>query len=241
MEAQQRPPASWRPPPPPFPQHLFHRAAAAGLPHQHPRPLERFPGGGEHHQPRQSSSSQPSSTITSQQDSPPTRPGSPVSPSTSLPTTSSNQGDMMPAATKGKRGRPRKHAPKLPLPPLYVFIRNLLHSPAYNPSTVAWVDETAGCFKVTSTTEFAKTWGRMKSNRSEEMNYEKMSRAMRYHYGCERQGRKGHLAMVKEKRLYYKFGELARNWRSAEVSETVKASCSLHELCRNHMCLWSKE
>ena len=58
--------------------------------------------------------------------------------------------------------------------------------------------------QVTSTTEFAKTWGRMKSNRSEEMNYEKMSRAMRYHYGCERQGRKGHLAMVKEKRLYYK-------------------------------------
>ena len=58
---------------------------------------------------------------------------------------------------------------------------------------------------MTSTTEFAKTWGRMKSNRSEEMNYEKMSRAMRYHYGCERQGRKGHLAMVKEKRLYYKY------------------------------------
>ena len=47
----------------------------------------------------------------------------------------------------------------------------------------------------------------MKSNRSEEMNYEKMSRAMRYHYGCERQGRKGHLAMVKEKRLYYKWVE----------------------------------
>ena len=70
---------------------------------------------------------------------------------------------------------------------------------------------------MTSTTEFAKTWGRMKSNRSEEMNYEKMSRAMRYHYGCERQGRKGHLAMVKEKRLYYKWVEfllcpLDANW-----------------------------
>ena len=25
--------------------------------------------------------------------------------------------------TRGKRGRPRKHAPKIPLPPLYVFIR----------------------------------------------------------------------------------------------------------------------
>ena len=106
---------------------------------------------------------------------------------------------------KGKRGRPRKHAPKLPLPPLYVFIRNLLHNPGYNPSVVAWVDDDGGCFKVTNTLEFAKTWGRMKSNRSEEMNYEKMSRAMRYHYGCERQGRKGHLAMVKEKRLYYRY------------------------------------
>ena len=103
-----------------------------------------------------------------------------------------------------KRGRPRKHAPKVPLPPLYVFIRNLLHSPAYNPSTVAWVDEESGCFKVTSTSEFARTWGRMKVNRSEEMNYEKMSRAMRYHYGSEKSGRKGHLAMVKEKRLFYR-------------------------------------
>ena len=117
MEAQQRPPPLTFPP-----QHVFH-GAAAGLPHQHPPLLERFPGGEEHRQPRPSSSSQPSSTITSQQDSPPTRPGSPASPSTSLPTTSSNRGDMMPAATKGKRGRPRKHVPKLPLPPLYVFIR----------------------------------------------------------------------------------------------------------------------
>ena len=30
----------------------------------------------------------------------------------------------------------------------YFHTRNLLHSPAYNPSTVAWVDEGAGCFKV---------------------------------------------------------------------------------------------
>jgi hypothetical protein len=45
----------------------------------------------------------------------------------------------------------------------------------------------------------------MKANRSEEMNYEKMSRAMRYHYGSEKHGRKGHLAMVKEKRLYYRY------------------------------------
>ena len=53
-----------------------------------------------------------------------------------------------PGPGKGKRGRPRKHAPKLPLPPLYVFIRNLLHNPGYNPSVIAWVEESSGCFKV---------------------------------------------------------------------------------------------
>ena len=45
------------------------------------------------------------------------------------------------------------------------MFRNLLHNPAYNPGVVTWVDENSGCFKVTSTTEFAKTWGKMKSNR----------------------------------------------------------------------------
>ena len=42
---------------------------------------------------------------------------------------------------KGKRGRPRKHAIKIPLPPLYVFIRNLLHNRYYNPRVVSWVCE----------------------------------------------------------------------------------------------------
>jgi len=236
MEAHhsQRPPGSWPPALPP--QHRFQ-----GIPQRHPLQLPHFPGGPMHQGSRPSGSLQPSSTVTSlQQASPPDRSTSPASPSPTNMPTSSNQGDMLVPSTKGKRGRPRKHAPKLPLPPLYVFIRNLLHSPAYNPSTVAWVDESAGCFKVTSTTEFAKTWGRMKSNRSEEMNYEKMSRAMRYHYGCERQGRKGHLAMVKEKRLYYKFGELARNWREEEVAP-LKHQCHQHPLCRSQICLWTKE
>lgn len=139
---------------------------------------------------------------------------------------------------KGKRGRPRKHAPKIPLPPLYVFIRNMLHNKVYNPRTISWVNETSGVFKVNNTQEFASTWGKMKSNRSEEMNYEKMSRAMRYHYGSEKQGRKGHLAMVKEKRLVYRFGELAVNWRTSEVELN---NCDLHDLCKGYLCLWSKE
>ena len=138
----------------------------------------------------------------------------------------------------GKRGRPRKHAPKIPLPPLYVFIRNMIHNLSYNPRIIGWVHEPTGVFKVNNTAEFARTWGLMKSNRSEEMNYEKMSRAMRYHYGSEKQGRKGHLAMVKEKRLVYKFGELAVNWR---ISEVVLTHCDVHDLCRGHLCLWTKE
>ena len=64
--------------------------------------------------------------------------------------------------------------------------------------------QTLTIFLFVSTAAFARTWGAMKSNRTEEMNYEKISRAMRYHYGSERNGRKGHLAMVKDKRLCYR-------------------------------------
>ena len=45
---------------------------------------------------------------------------------------------------------------QVPLPPLYVFIRNLLYSPAYNPSIVAWVDQSVGCFKVYFKSSFEK-------------------------------------------------------------------------------------
>ena len=58
----------------------------------------------------------------------------------------------------------------------------MLHNQSYNPKTISWVNENIGVFKVNNTSEFARTWGLMKSNRSEEMNYEKMSRAMRYYY-----------------------------------------------------------
>jgi len=76
----------------------------------------------------------------------------------------------------------------------------------------------------------------MKSQRSEEMNYEKMSRAMRYHYGGH--GRKGHLTKLNQKRLVYKFGDLAINWQARDVKIT---KCGLHELCKGNLCLWTKE
>ena len=34
------------------------------------------------------------------------------------------------------------------MPPIYVFIRNLLHNDAYNPSVVAWLEEEEGSFKI---------------------------------------------------------------------------------------------
>ncbi len=142
------------------------------------------------------------------------------------------------SSVMGKRGRPRRHALKVPLPPIYVFIRNLLHNGFYNPRVVSWVNESFGVFRVNNTNEFARTWGLMKSNRGVRMNYEKLSRAMRYHYGNAKQGRKGHLAMVKEKRLFYRFGELAVNWKSGDVRIRP---CLKHELCKESFCLWSKE
>ena len=48
--------------------------------------------------------------------------------------------------------------------------RNLLHNPAYNPGVITWVDENIGCFKISNTAEFAKTWGKMKSNRYRDRN-----------------------------------------------------------------------
>ena len=50
--------------------------------------------------------------------------------------------------SSGKRGRPKKCPAKLTMPPIYVFIRNLLHNDAYNPSVVAWLEEEEGSFKI---------------------------------------------------------------------------------------------
>ena len=105
-------------------------------------------------------------------------------------------------------------------------------------SLILFIVNIYSCFllQVTNTLEFAKTWGRMKSNRSEEMNYEKMSRAMRYHYGCERQGRKGHLAMVKEKRLYYKWVVAANCFCAIAISCEIVARQQTTEVAVCSVC-----
>ena len=37
-----------------------------------------------------------------------------------------------------------------------------------------------------------------------------------------------------------RFGELARNWREEDVAP-LKYPCTRHYLCRDHICLWTKE
>ena len=51
--------------------------------------------------------------------------------------------------------------------------------------------------------------------------FHQMSRAMRYHYGSEKAGRKGHLAMVKEKRLVYRWDNLSGRQRRYDFRDWV--------------------
>jgi len=78
------------------------------------------------------------------------------------------------------------------------WIVSLLRDPRYNPKVITWVNEERGIFQVKNTDNFGKLWGVVRKNAN--MNYEKLSRAMRYSYT------NNELQMVPEQRLTYKFG-----------------------------------
>jgi len=75
------------------------------------------------------------------------------------------------------------------------WILLLLRNPKYNPRVITWENEEDGIFYITDTAKYAKLWGEQKKNPG--MNYEKLSRAMRYYY------KNGELIAV-EKRTTYK-------------------------------------
>merc|ERR1712184_172641 len=77
------------------------------------------------------------------------------------------------------------------------WIVELLRNPETNPSVIMWEDEPAGKFRVINSNAFAQLWAKVKNNPP--MNYEKLSRAMRYYY------RNKEIEMVKGERLTYKF------------------------------------
>merc|ERR1712029_689649 len=91
------------------------------------------------------------------------------------------------------------------------WIVKLLRDPETNPSVIMWEDEPAGKFRVINSTAFAQLWAVEKKNPA--MNYEKLSRAMRYYY------RNKEIEMVKGERLTYKFGPNMRDFRAKDKND----------------------
>lgn len=63
---------------------------------------------------------------------------------------------------------------------LWEFIRDLLLNPESCPSLICWDNYEEGTFRFVRSDKVAKLWGEKRDN--PEMNYEKLSRAMRYLY-----------------------------------------------------------
>merc|ERR1712012_107379 len=91
------------------------------------------------------------------------------------------------------------------------WIVKLLRDPETNPSVIMWEDEPEGKFRVINSTAFAQLWAVEKKNPA--MNYEKLSRAMRYYY------RNKEIEMVKGERLTYKFGPNMRDFRAKDRND----------------------
>jgi hypothetical protein len=87
------------------------------------------------------------------------------------------------------------------------WILTLLRDPEYNPRVVSWDNEKEGVFFINDTALYAKMWGKKKNNPT--MNYEKLSRAMRYYY------KNGELSAV-DKRTTYQFGSKSDYWRTSK-------------------------
>lgn len=91
------------------------------------------------------------------------------------------------------------------------WIVSLLRDPVYNPSVITWQDETEGVFSIRDTIKLASLWGEVKRN--PDMNYEKLSRAMRYSYN------NGELEPIREQRLTYKFGPNMTDWEALDRAD----------------------
>merc|ERR1712154_351366 len=88
---------------------------------------------------------------------------------------------------------------------LWEFIRDLLKNEKYNPKIIMWEDIEKGEFRIVDSVLVAKLWATVKKNKK--MNYEKLSRAMRYYY------KQNIFGIVENKRLVYRFGSKAKNWK----------------------------
>merc|ERR1712110_972546 len=94
---------------------------------------------------------------------------------------------------------------------LWEFIRDLLKNEKYNPKIIMWEDIERGEFRIVDSVLVAKLWATVKKNKK--MNYEKLSRAMRYYY------KQNIFGIVENKRLVYRFASKAKNWKPVSQSE----------------------
>lgn len=108
-----------------------------------------------------------------------------------------------PKMGRTKRGNKEKKTGRL-----WEFIRDLLKKPEYCPSLICWENHDEGVFRFVRSDKVAELWGTIKEN--PRMTYEKLSRAMRYYYKSKV------LQPVLGRRLVYKFGPTARDWRSPD-------------------------
>ncbi|XP_068082864.1 ETS-related transcription factor Elf-5 [Anabrus simplex] len=90
---------------------------------------------------------------------------------------------------------------------LWPFLRDLLKS-GKNSEAIDWVQRDKGIFKVKDSRKLAQLWGERKNNPN--MNYEKMSRTLRYNYTS------GYLKRVPGQRLVFGFGPYAQGWKCYE-------------------------
>ncbi|CAH3030508.1 unnamed protein product, partial [Porites evermanni] len=87
---------------------------------------------------------------------------------------------------------------------LWEFLFELLEDERYT-ALIAWTRKEKGEFKIKRQEDVARKWGRLKQRTS--MNYDKLSRALRYYY------HKGIIKKVPGQRLVYKFDKLPYSYK----------------------------
>lgn len=93
---------------------------------------------------------------------------------------------------------------------LWEFIRDLLKEPN-NQNLITWEDRDKGIFRLIQSAEVAKLWGQKKNNKRL-MNYEKMSRSLRY------SRKEGYFMDIPRdgsypKKLCFRFGPKSHGWK----------------------------
>lgn len=93
---------------------------------------------------------------------------------------------------------------------LWEFLMEILLTNEYQP-ILKWTDKENGVFKIVDSEALARFWGEYR--RKPKMNYDKMSRAIRYYYGKD-------ILDKAPKRLYYQFKYHSHWWEKLQKVDT---------------------